>query len=517
MTACCPGRAGRRGHPYTAHWFVVHDRDGAVDLGATCSPGVLPRSDLECAAAVKGMLAEAGRPLLHGDQTGRFLLWDGSGAYSPRMSTFGAEVAEWAAAAVREAAEDVRAAVAAYIEGRPERERKGLRDSARQAWGKHHLYADRLWSDAGQTAFERQLAAVCGVDERLLDAGTGEIVLDNGTLSYEAILRTRRVELLPHDQGARATRRTGDGAAWEPGADCPVFKEFLRTSVPDAAQRDWLCWRVANALFGRMPRKGFVNLIGERDSGKSTFTETIAALAGGYAKSVAVETFLVKHTGDQGFLLHELMGARFAHSHEPRPGGTYDESFMKRLTGRDRMRTRTLYGKPVEWSPQCTPFIGSNGPVRFNTSDDAFMGRQEVVRFQRGYASADPWLAERLRGELNGILTYLVSFIVREAWHGMPPLPQSSAEERERLAEETEDSLSFVADQVEEGRLGEKQGLPVSHYAPVKQLYSRYQFWCGEAGVKPVGRKTFCAIVGRRYPVSKSGVWVFRGLVLSTP
>jgi P4 family phage/plasmid primase-like protien len=517
VTACCPERAGQRGRPFTPHWFVVHDGDGAIDLGATAQLGGLPKSELECAVALEEMMAGAGRWIIHGGQSGRWYLWDGSGVYAPRDAEFERSVTEWAAQSHWQVMREVIDAEQALIARMPQDRQKAGGEAARKRWGKHLLLRDRIWSEAGQSALIKQLRRTCTRDEDAFNAGTGEIIVDNGRISCDQVLRDGLVRLLPHDRRRLVTKRTGKGVSWNPQAACPQFTAFLETSVPDPGQRGWLCWRLASALFGRMPRKGFLNLIGERDSGKSTLTETVALLAGGYAKTVAVETFLAKHAGDQGFLLHELMGARFVHTHEPRPGGTYDESFMKRLTGRDRMRTRTLYGKPVEWQPQCTPFIGSNGPIRFNTSDDAFMGRQEVVRFARGYEKPDEWLAERLRGELDGILAYLVRFIAAEGRHGVPHLPQSSVDDREAMADETEDALTFVTEWIEDGRLVVKHDVPVYRCAGVARLYAGYQMWCSEAGIhRPVGRKVFAAIVGRRYTRSRSGgSWHFAGLILT--
>jgi putative DNA primase/helicase len=300
----------------------------------------------------------------------------------------------------------------------------------------------RIWNHQGQVALQGQLAESHAIDVNRLDSSTGRIIVDNGVLDIAQILRDGTVRLLPHDPSALVTHRMGSGVRWEPDARCPAFERFTAESVADADQRWWLLWRTICALFGRMPRKGFVNLIGETDSGKSTYTAAIAHLAGEYARAVPVETFLAKRGGDQ-FQAHELMGARFVHTHEPNATALYDVSFMKTLTGReDRMRTRTLYEKPVEWLPQCTPFIGSNNPIRFSTADDAMMSREEVIRFARNYREPDPWLSERLRAERNGILRLLVDHTVAEAALGhVPDLPVTVVVERERMAVQTEDAL----------------------------------------------------------------------------
>lgn len=510
---CCPDRAGQRGRPYTAHWFLVHDGDGAIDLNLSAVLGGLPRSDVELARSIRMMMDEAGRRIMHGAQSGRWLMWDGA-VYAPQNAEFCDRMTLWTADAHYQACRDVLAAQEAATARVPEAQQRAAREGAAARWKAALGLRGRLWGEAGQSALAKSLARECSVDEERLDAVPGEIVVENGRLSYAQVLAEGFVRLLPHDPGRLDTRRCGPGVRYEPGAQAPWFRRFLETSVPDEAQRAWLCWRAVNALFGRMPRKGFVNTIGERDSGKSTFTELIADLAGGYARSVPSETFLAKHNGDSGFRQAELRGARFTHTHEPRPGARYDESLVKTLTGRDRQRTAGKYEKPVEWAPQLTIFIGSNAPVRFASSDDAFMSRHEVIEFRRGYAEPDEGLAARMHRELPGVLNELLSYAVREAAWGLPPLPQSMIDARERLAEETEDALTWLREWLDEGRLVEKPDATAYAAVGVNQAYQWYRGWCDEAGVKPLGRKTFSSVVGRRYERSRShGTWHFKGLL----
>jgi len=503
-----------RGHPYTAHWFIWHDRDGAIDLEATSGLAGYPASDVDCAASVRLMLESAGTALLHGAQTGRWYLWDGT-RYARQDEDFASRMATQAANWLWTAMRDVAACQQLEIARLPQDQQKAAADAAKARWRKQLALRSRVRDSAGYEALLRQLARACTQDESAMDAGTGEIVLGNGRVSIAQVLRDGYVRLIPHERSSLVTRRAAPGLAWDPQARAPWFSRFLATSVADPEQRFWLMWRTASALFGRMPRKGFVNLIGERDSGKSTFTKVISLLAGDYATSVPPETFLARHTGDAGFRQAELRGARFTCSHEPSPGARYDESLMKTLTGRDRQRTAGKYEKPVEWTPQLTIFIGSNSPVRFASSDEAFMSRQEVVRFAAGYELAVEDIDAILARELPGILVMLMDTLLWEAANrGKPELPQSAVDERERMAEETEDALEFVREWTETGLLTEKDDVPAYRCATVVRMYQWYRSWCEDAGVRPLGRKTFAAVVGRRYPRARSGgVWHFTGLV----
>lgn len=496
---CCPGHEGGRGWPYTPHWFCWHDADAGIDTHATHERDGIPRTDLGCVSSVIAMFESTGRPLMYGKETDRWYLWDGSGRYSSRDSVFGIKLAENVALLLYTALSDAWSVVEHEIAMLPAAERDRAMKIAAENWKPVKSYVSRIWNNTGQRGLRSQLMDSMAVDESRLDTGTGQIIVDNGVISYDQIARTGLVPVAPHDYRMLVTRRTGDGLRWEPDARCPAFEMFMRQSVPDADQRFWLLWRTVNALFGRQPRKGFVNLIGIKDSGKSTYTDLIAYLGGDYARTVPIETFLTKHAGDSGFRQAELRGGRFVYAQEPAPGGRYDVGLMKTLTGNDRQRTAGKWEKPVEWQPQLTAFIGSNGPVRFGTDDTAMVDRLEAVLFRPGYTEMDTGLLTRLKAERNGILRMLIDTVRWEHEHGVPKLPGSIVELREAMATDTEDALEFVAEMISDGRLRADPAVPAYKCTTVQQLYEQYKVWSAEAGNRPVGRKTFSKVIGRRY------------------
>src|SRR5215471_11865929 len=324
---CCgPECVGGPGKPFTPHYLATHDKDGRLNLPGTAKR--LPTLDLSSAAWLAAMHQEGGKPLLCSHQTGVWYAWDGS-VYAPQEALFASRLAQHFAWDHDRLLSDIERAVKIAARGDEKQEKAGL-----DRWKAHRAYRDKIWSEHGQAALIRQIGRTCGEDEKLLDTGTGEIIVDNGRISYAQILRDGRVELLPHDPESLVTKRMGAGVRYEPGADCPVFKAFLRTSVADMDQRRWLLWRTASARLGLMPRKGFVNLIGEHDSGKTTYVEIMAALGGAYVTTVKIKTFMAKGSNDSGFLEADLRGARMVCAHEPRPDGRYDNGYIKTITSR---------------------------------------------------------------------------------------------------------------------------------------------------------------------------------------
>lgn len=512
---CC-GISKAPGKPFTDHYLAVHGEEGDLDPAATYAR--LPASDLDSARLLGVMYGEGGQRIMHGLQSDTWYAWDGT-VYAPQEKGFGAVVAEWYAMAYGRVLGEIREHYRREQRDAGTAEDEVSAEAAKamkeHGWGGHLAYGGTIRSEKGQAGLIRQLGRTLGVDESLLDAYPGQIVVDNGVLDIWQILRDGRVVLAPHSPERLVTRRMGRGVSYDEKAASPVFDAFMTTSVAVPEQRWWLLWRTSSALFGRMSRKGFLNLIGPTDSGKSTFLETVARLGGDHATTVPIETFLSKRAGDSGFQKADLRGTRFVYASEPEPGGRYDTGLMKVITGRDRQKTAGKWEKSIDWTPQLTAVIASNGPIRFATSDAAMMERQEVIRFACGYLAKDPALQEKLDAEQPGILRHLIAALLWEARNGVPELPASMAEERERMADETEDALAFVSEWVEDGYLAEMPGMAAYGCVGVDWLYQHYRSWAvkTERVKNPLRRKDFTAVVGRRYPKQVSNGAHFIGLI----
>lgn len=523
-----------QGQPFTPWYFAIGDsQTGLLDLSLTA--GLLPDSDLALATAMIQMCAAAGCAITYSVQAKCWRRWDGS-VHEAQKVSFGSSMADWAARAVQTvlsaaldqiADEADRRAVLAANEVSPDRAGAGA-DRVREAegknlrkpWAKVIRYAERIWNNAGHAGLIRQLELASAADENDFDRHPGIIVLDDGYLDIREVTVSGRVVLYRNDPSMLLTKRMARGVRWDPGAACPVFWHFLETSVPDDSQRWWLLWRTVMAMAGLQPRKGYVNTIGESNSGKTTFQAAMKALGGGYVKSVPIETFL-RSSSDSGFKQAALRSTRMVITAEPAPGKRFDEGVMKLITGRDPVTTSAKYEKEVEWLPQLTIFFGSNDPIGFNTADEASFGRSEPVRFTAGYERMDENLLEKLSGEHSGMLALLVRHALDQhkyRHHGVPDISLSMRALREDIADEMDSPLEFTTEMINEGRLAERPDAFMSACVQTGVLYREYRQWCEQAGVRmPLGRKAFSQVVGRRYPVTKSSGRHFSGLVLSVP
>jgi putative DNA primase/helicase len=374
------------------------------------------------------------------------------------------------------------------------------RRSYELVWSGHRKYRNQLWNQGCKTRILKELNVSCSVNERRFDEDLDVAPCENGVLQQES----GKISLVEHSRERLVTKRLGGGIVYDPHAQCPLFHHFLGTSVPDESQREWLQGIMGAALFGR-PWKGFVNLIGKTDSGKSTFSRLMQRIFGSYSKAVSIETFLLGTTGNRDFRTHELKGVRLAVAGEPGIGRRLDSEIIKSLTGGDSQRTRTMYSKFVEWEPCVTIMIASNHPMKLETSDVAMLNRVGPVRFSNEH-DIDQTLERRLEKETSGILNWLIEGAEQIISSGhVQELPSSMLELREYMAEDIDDTLQFLAEGLSEGRYQNSVEEYLTSYVSTNDLYHAYQLWASQEGIKyPVGKKTFTQRIGRRYKVSKS-------------
>ena len=339
-------------------------------------------------------------------------------------------------------------------------------------------------------------------------------VVQNGVIDAAALLAGEwPPKVLPHSPSRFVSRMAG--AAFDPDATCPLFEKFLAQMVADEEQRKWLLQRTGCALLGHQARKGFVNLIGETDSGKSVYNETMSTVGGDYAKAVKVDLFLQKHESNR-FADHTLMGARYVFCGEPDPRKQLDEGFIKLATGRDSQETEAKFEAPVQWKPMFTPFITSNHALKFETSDVALFNRYEPIVCRIGYkpGEKDDLIEQKLAAERDGILALLLRS-ASGLENGMPPMPQSMRAEQERVAEKVDRALAYLGEQMAEGLLWEDTCASPGACVSVGDLYSRFMGWMAmeSPSARIPGKKEFSERIGRRYPVVRSNGSRFEGLV----
>ena len=101
---------------------------------------------------------------------------------------------------------------------------------------------------------------------------------------------------------------------------------------------------VGYSLTGRGDEQCMFILNGDGANGKSTLTNIIGKLLGGYARTAASHTLMANTRAGVGDDLMHLIGARFINVPETDRNQALAEAKIKRITGGDTITARALYG-----------------------------------------------------------------------------------------------------------------------------------------------------------------------------
>ncbi|HMQ77820.1 MAG TPA: phage/plasmid primase, P4 family [Flavobacteriales bacterium] len=222
-------------------------------------------------------------------------------------------------------------------------------------------------------------------------------------------------ELHPHRPEDRITKITR--AAWQPEAASLDWDQFLSSSLPDPAVRDFLQRAVGVALVGQVYEHKLVINTGQGRNGKGVFSEAVTFALGDYASTADPAMFLqdprhpVRSAGTDAKLLR-LRGVRAAFMSEIQRNAVLNESVMKTLTGGDRIEAKKMYGNPVEFTPSHSFFVAANDLPRVDADARAVWARMLVVPWDVSFVGReDRDLGDRLRLAAEAVLAW--------AWRGL--------------------------------------------------------------------------------------------------
>lgn len=318
--------------------------------------------------------------------------------------------------------------------------------------------------------------------------------LKNGTLD----LRTGILQ--PHNSNDLITRVFK--ANYNPQATCPNWDRFMEQAIPDPEIRQYVQRAAGYSLMGTSDQRSMFILHGPSGTGKSTFLETIEAIFADYGVTAAAGTFKSKgKEGGPSNDLHDLRGKRFVSSSETAQQATFDEELLKRITGRDTIKSRELYQSNQEWIPECVLWMATNHKPRFTSDDNAIWKRLKLVPFVTEFLGDGeiPNMARNvLIPEADGILNWLLQGLRDFREHGLQE-PEEIATAAEQLRQTSDSVASFITDQVEDGILV----LDETKSIELRLLMNQYETWCTRNREQPVKRRRFLNKVESMFPQLK--------------
>lgn len=251
-------------------------------------------------------------------------------------------------------------------------------------------------------------------DKMLLGTPGGTVDLRTG------ILRPGR----PEDHISRVTA-VAPLDQFKPERDCPRWLTFLDEALAGdkAAIRFFSQWG-GYSLTGETKEQKLVFVYGPGGSGKGTAINTIAEILGDYAVNIGMDTLTASRHERHTTELARLRGARMARASETEKGKAWAENRIKNLTGQDTITARFMRQDDFEFVPEFKLTIFGNNRPSLKDVDAAIMRRFLILPFDHQPSRRDPELAEKLKPEWPGILSWLIAGCLDWQNNGLvvPPL-----------------------------------------------------------------------------------------------
>lgn len=362
------------------------------------------------------------------------------------------------------------------------------REMADRAEAKGDEKALKRWTLAGNMA--RIQAAVNALKtEPTMTIGTEDLNPDRHLVNVDnGILDLETGELQAHDPDKRMTRIMD--VEFDPQATCPNFDTFIEQVLPDESTRSYIQRALGYTLLGDADQRALFLVHGPSGTGKSQFIRIMEMVFGDYACTAPPGTFKMSRDKAPSNDLHRLRGRRLVSTSETADNASFDEDLLKRITGRDQISSRGLYQEFQEWTPECSIWLATNHPPRFNSDDDAIWRRAKLIPFttQFGKDQAEvPDIARKiLYHERSGIFNWILAGVRDFLAHGLdePDLVKTSASEHRAQSDSV---VRFLEDKANDGVLVFKEHEKIQ----ALELYNMYSVWSQQLGEHRLGSRRF--------------------------
>lgn len=330
-------------------------------------------------------------------------------------------------------------------------------------------WAARSQNAAKLTAMEQVARTEAKVVARPEDFDADDMLfaVENG------IIDLRTGKLLPHGPEHLTTKLSP--ASFDPAAQGLRWQAFVEEVLPDPDVRDYLQRALGLAMMGRVLEHVLLVLIGVGANGKSVLLEVVRHVFGDYGHVAEPALLLVNRNDQHPTGRAALRGARFVTTSEPDAGKRLNEGEVKALTGGEVITARRMREDFFEIRPTWTIAMATNHKPEIRGTDDGIWRRVKLIPFDVKIApeDQDPELAEKLKGEADGILNWLLEGLAAYRRNGLDEPVAVKAATGDYRAESNPLEL-FLEERTETG----------PHFsADTTKLYQAWADWCDASGL----------------------------------
>lgn len=301
------------------------------------------------------------------------------------------------------------------------------------------------------------------------------------------VIDLRTGELLPHDPKHRLTRLAR--AEWL-GIDtpAPMWEEHIRYVLGDDDELiEFFQAAMGYTLSGLSTEQKLFVLHGLGANGKSVTLEVLRSVIGTYSAQTPAETLMVKRSGSTNDLAR-LRGTRFVTAVETDLGARLAEVLVKRMTGGDTITARYLYKEFFEFIPTFKVWLAVNHRPRIFGTDHAIWRRICLIPFEVRIPASkrDPRIAQKLRREASGILSWLLRGCLRWQKEGLTDPPAVSRAVAQYREEEDPIGAFLLSCCV----------MKKGEWTTAADLYRAYESWALDVGEEPIKPNMFGLLLG---------------------
>ncbi len=282
-------------------------------------------------------------------------------------------------------------------------------------WGRWLVWDGRIWNDENDGRLQ-QMAAITAqsiyreADSRpskakainaharstlsvkgrkmMLESASGEVAVlakpgdfnqqprlfnvENGTIDLTT------GELRPHQQDDFLTKIAP--VEYDSEATFPIWDGFLEQMVPDPSVRDYLQRACYYTLHGLTEEHVFFFLVGISGSGKSTFLDAIRNTMGRMYATEEEFNVLLKGA-EKRFAMARHDGSRMVVAREVSKHATFDDAFVKKLTGDTTQQAEEKFCPKYEFEAQWTWWLAANDRPHVDIENDGMWRRLREIPF----------------------------------------------------------------------------------------------------------------------------------------
>lgn len=287
-----------------------------------------------------------------------------------------------------------------------------------------------------------------------------------------------------------------------------VIQETIGSYRPRPALAAYIQRALGYCMTGCTTEQKMFFAVGDGSNGKNILLDIVHEVGGNYSKPIPPEALMAMRSDVDAErpspTAATLAGARLAVSSESKEGAKLDVALVKRHTGGGYMTARQMRENTFTFLITHKLWLMTNHKPGLDHLDDALRGRLHLIPFDRVWnrpghparneelPDGDKNLMAHLRGEADGILSWLVEGAVRYYQDGLTPPPEIKKMTCGYFAEQDP-----MAKWIEGLTMCDpRQGTMAS------ALYGR--FLQDQAGASlGMTEKAFCSALGTRYGIRK--------------